>query len=179
MLTVTKVPAAAAVAGTAAVAAYLDAKYHLRHDLSSGSLANTAAKAQKFIAEREANGKLLLFHKLEEHAQNQPDHLFLEYDGRSWTYKKFFLDVNRVGNWLINELGVKIGEMVAIDGPNSAEYLMLWFALEAIGAGVAFINSNLTGTPLIHSVKVSLSNSDSKSSIDLTRLDMRSPIHPC
>lgn len=44
--------------------------------------------------------------------------------------------------------------MVAIDGPNSAQYLMLWFALEGIGAGVSFVNSNLTATALVHSVKV-------------------------
>ncbi len=54
----------------------------------------------------------------------------------------------------MNDLGVREGEMVAIDGPNSAEYMMLWFALDGIGAAVAFINSNLTGTSLVHSVKV-------------------------
>lgn len=47
--------------------------------------------------------------------------------------------------------------MVALNGPNSAEYLMLWFSLEGIGASISFINSHLTGTPLTHSVKVGLS----------------------
>ena len=122
--------------------------------MSRGSLANTAKQAQKFIAEREAQHKLLLYDLLEEHATNQPDHLFLEYDGRSWSYGQFFEDLQRVGNWLIGELNVQPGEMVAIDGPNSAQYLMLWFAIEAVGAGVSFINSHLTGTALVHSVKV-------------------------
>lgn len=143
--------AAAAVAG----AAYLDAKYHIRHDLQAGSLNNAAAAAQQFIAEREASGRLLLYHRLEDRAQNQPDHLFLEYDGRSWTYRQFFADLQRVGNWLLNDLGIERDEMVAIDGPNSAEYMMLWFALEGVGACVSFVNSNLTGDPLVHSVKVS------------------------
>lgn len=85
---------------------------------------------------------------------DQPDALFLEYEDRSWTYKQFFDDLQRVGNWLINDLGIQKGEIIALDGPNSAEYLMLWFALEGVGAGLSFINSHLTGTPLVHSVKV-------------------------
>jgi acyl-CoA synthetase (AMP-forming)/AMP-acid ligase II len=44
--------------------------------------------------------------------------------------------------------------MVALDGPNSAEYLLIWFALEGVGGGISFINSHLTGTPLTHSVKL-------------------------
>ncbi len=56
----------------------------------------------------------------------------------------------------MRDLGVQPGEMVALDGPNSAEYLLLWFALEGIGAGVSYVNSNLTGQPLMHSAKVSL-----------------------
>ena len=147
--------AAAALAGTAATAAYLDAKYHIRHDLSAGSLNNAAASAQSFIAQREASGKLLLYHCLEDHARNQPDHLFLEFDGRSWTYAQFFADLQRVGNWLVSNLGVERDEMVAVDGGNSAEYLLLWFALEGVGACVSFVNCHLTGAPLVHSVKVS------------------------
>lgn len=142
------------LAGTVASAAYLDGKYHIRHDLSAGSLNNAAASAQLFIAEREASNKLLLYHCLEEHARNQPDRPFLDCEGRSWTYKQFYADLQRVGNWLINDLGVQRDEMVALDGPNSAEYLMLWFALEGIGACVSFVNSHLTGNPLVHSVKV-------------------------
>ena len=125
------------------------------HYQSRGSLANTTDKAQKFIAEREAQNRLFLYNCFEDHAQNQPDHLFLEFsDGRRWTYKEFLSDLHKVGNWLMNELGVQRGDMVALDGPNSPEYLMLWFSIEAIGAGVSFINSHLTGTPLVHSVKV-------------------------
>ena len=92
------VAAGAAIAGTAAAAAYIDGKYHVRHDLSSGSLSNATKKAQNFIIEREATNRLLLYHCLEDHARNQPSNLFLEYDGRSWTYKQFYADLQRVGN---------------------------------------------------------------------------------
>lgn len=56
----------------------------------------------------------------------------------------------------MKDLGVQKGEMVALNGPNSPEYLMLWFALEAVGARVSYVNWNLTGTALAHSIKVSV-----------------------
>lgn len=148
------VTAAAALAGTAAIGAYLDAKYHVRHDLQAGSLNNAAAAAQEFVAKREKSNKLLLYHCLQEHAQKQPDRPFLDYNGRAWSYGNFFADLQRVGNWLINDLGIQRDEMVALDGPNSAEYLLLWFALEGIGACVSFVNCHLTGVGLTHSVKL-------------------------
>lgn len=61
-----------------------------------------------------------------------------------------------MGNWLIDDLGIQVDEVVAMDGGNSPEYLMLWFALDAIGAVPSFVNWNLTGTGLVHCVKVSL-----------------------
>ena len=59
-----------------------------------------------------------------------------------------------MGNWLVDDLQVGIGEVVAIDGGNSPEYLMLWFALDAVGAIVSFVNWNLTGEGLVHCIKV-------------------------
>ncbi|WPH03819.1 Hypothetical protein R9X50_00670200 [Acrodontium crateriforme] len=144
----------AAAAGATAAAAYLNAKYHIAHDVFAGSLNNAAENARKFIVERTVQNKLLMYHMLQDHAVGRPNALFLEYGGRSWTYKEFFDDLERVANWLMKDLGVKKGEMVAIDGPNSAEYLLLWFALDGIGACISFINCNLTGTPLVHSTKL-------------------------
>lgn len=156
------VPAVAAIAaGTAAAAAYLDAKFHIRHDLqASGNLNNAAAEALKYITQKQLEDRLLIYQLFEDHALgDNANNLFLEYEGRSWTYRQFYDDLQRVGNWLLNDLGVKKGEMVAIDGPNSAEFLMLWFALDGIGATVAFTNCNQTANVLLHSVKVCSSSS--------------------
>jgi len=38
-------PVVAALSGITATAAYLDAKFHIRHDLRAGSRSNAAAKA--------------------------------------------------------------------------------------------------------------------------------------
>jgi acyl-CoA synthetase (AMP-forming)/AMP-acid ligase II len=54
----------------------------------------------------------------------------------------------------MNDMGVGVEEVVAIDGGNSPEYLMLWFALDAIGAVTSFVNWNLTGDGLVHCAKV-------------------------
>jgi len=121
--------------------------------LGTGNLNNAAAEAMKWIAAKQAEGRLLVYHLIEDHARKNPNSLFLEFEDRSWTYKQFYDDLQRVGNWLINDLGVQSSELVAIDGPNSAEYLLLWFALDGIGACISFINCHLTGQALTHSVK--------------------------
>ena len=60
-----------------------------------------------------------------------------------------------MANWLIEDLGIQVDEVVAINGGNSPEYLMLWFALDAIGAVTSFVNCNVTGEGLLHCAKVS------------------------
>ncbi|TKA75217.1 hypothetical protein B0A55_05890 [Friedmanniomyces simplex] len=136
---------ALAVAGGAAAAAYLDAKLHVRHDLAAGVLTDPVARAQEYVAQRQGQRRMLIYHLLEDNVlSNRSGNLFLEYEGRSWTYKQFYDSVQRVGNWLMNDIGVRQGEMVALNGLNSAEYLFLWFALEGIGARIAFTNCHLT-----------------------------------
>jgi acyl-CoA synthetase (AMP-forming)/AMP-acid ligase II len=143
------------VVGGLATAAYLDAKYLIRHDLGAGSLAANQKKALAFTMDRFESNRMLMYHIFEEHANSKhADNLFLMFEGRTWTYKQFFNDIHRVANWLRNDLKVKEQEIVAIDGGNSPEYLMLWFGLEAIHAVPAFINCNLTAGPLTHSVKL-------------------------
>ncbi|KXT01135.1 hypothetical protein AC578_10891 [Pseudocercospora eumusae] len=146
---------AATIAGTAAAAAYLDAKYHIRSDINKGGLDNATDAAAKFIQERAEKDQLLIYHDIENWAKKDiPNHTFLEYQGRTWTYKQFYQDLQRIGNWLMNDLGIQRGEMVALNGPNSPEYLLLWFASEGIGACQSFINHNLTGNALSHCIKL-------------------------
>ena len=148
-------PLAAAATGGAAVAAYLDAKLLLRHDLKSGTTSAQAGAAQQFVAESYAKDKMLVYNIFEDRAKTKEgENLFLEFEGQSWTYRQFFEELQPVGNWLLKELDIQPGEIVGLDGPNSPEYLKLWFAIEGLGACPAFINCNLTANPLIHSVKL-------------------------
>jgi hypothetical protein len=150
------VPILAGAAGVSALTAYLNAKFHIAYDISHGrgGLALTKEKVD-FLTDRVVRKRLLTYHVFEDHAlRNRPNHPFLMFEGKTWTYKEFFDCVMRVGNWLMNDLGVEVDELVAIDGGNSPEYLMLWFALDAIGAVPSFVNWNLTGAGLVHCAKV-------------------------
>ncbi|OCK80635.1 acetyl-CoA synthetase-like protein [Lepidopterella palustris CBS 459.81] len=145
----------AGAAGTAAIAAYLNARFHIYHDLTAGGLNPNTPSAVRFLSNAIAKKRLLTYHILEDQAlRMRPSHTFLIFEGREYTYAEFFGYVTRVGNWLLKDLRVAPGEVVAMNGGNSAEYLMLWFALDGIGAVPSFINCNLTGKSLMHCVKV-------------------------
>ncbi|KAI1463613.1 fatty acid transporter [Daldinia caldariorum] len=149
---------AAATAGGVALAAYMDARFHIKNDLTLGSQQLTNALLLRHIAQEAKRGRMLLYHIFEDRAKNSNamgDLTFLMFEGREWTYRQFYQALQPVGNWLIKDLGIERGEMVALNGGNSPEYVLLWLALEAIGATVAFINNNLTSEPLLHCVKVS------------------------
>jgi acyl-CoA synthetase (AMP-forming)/AMP-acid ligase II len=110
------------------------------------------------MTDKAVKRRLLNYHVFEDHAlRNQPNHPFLIFEGKTWTYREFFDCIMRVGNWLIKDLRIEVNEVVAIDGGNCPEYLMLWFALDAIGAVPSFVNWNLTGAGLTHCAKVSYS----------------------
>ncbi|KAI0848486.1 fatty acid transporter [Daldinia vernicosa] len=149
-------PIAAAAAGSVALAAYMDARFHIMNDLAQGSNKLRTALLLRLVAQEARKGKLLLYHTFEDRA-NTPmgDLTFLIFEDREWTFRQFYQALQPVGNWLLKDLGIKKGEMVALNGVNSPEYILLWLALEGIGATVAFINYNLTAESLVHCVKLS------------------------
>lgn len=172
METITKL--ATTVAGGLAAAAYADARFLIRHDLSAGSLSGRKKAALDFVAERWKQDKTMVYHFLEENATGEnANNLFLIFEDRSWTYKQYFEDLHRVGNWLMNDLGIQKRERVALDGGNSPEYLLIWMGLESIGACPSFINCNLTATPLVHCVTLS------ETRYLLADRDIRNLVQPC
>ena len=63
--------------------------------------------------------------------------------------------VLRYAGWLHNTYHIKPKEIIAIDFMNCPQFIFLTLALWSLGATPAFINYNLTSTPLIHSVRLS------------------------
>ncbi|KAF1835496.1 long-chain fatty acid transporter-like protein [Decorospora gaudefroyi] len=165
-------PIIAGAAGTAALAAYLNAKHHIAHDLKNASGGFTQ-DAVDFLTDRVARKRVLIYHVFEDQVGKQPDHPFLIFEGKTWTYKEFFEAFTRVANWLIDDLGVQVNEIVAIDGGNSPEYLMVWFALDAIGAVPSFVNWNLTGPGLVHCAKIC------NTRYLITDSDVKGNVEPC
>lgn len=81
---------------------------------------------------------------LEHRVSQSPDKDFLlsEADGRRFTYQDFDRAVNRAAALLISE-GVRKGDVVSLLMPNSAEYIIGYFACWKIGALAGPVNSLL------------------------------------
>ena len=99
--------------------------------------------------------QLNLFYELESHAQSsRANHPWIIFQGNTWTYAQAYEIVLRYGVWLGSK-GVNKDDIVAMDFVNSEVFIWIWFGLWSIGARPAFINYNLTGKPLVHTIKTS------------------------
>ena len=81
---------------------------------------------------------------LEDRVSTRPDtkFLFSERDDREWTYEEFDRAVNRTAN-LLRANGMSKGDVVSLLLPNSAEYIIAYFACWKIGALAGPVNSLL------------------------------------
>jgi long-chain acyl-CoA synthetase len=81
---------------------------------------------------------------LEQRAAQKPDEIFLfsEADGRKWTYAELNRAVNRTAN-LLKSKGIAKGDAVSLLMPNSAEYIIAYFACFKLGALAGPVNSLL------------------------------------
>ena len=96
---------------------------------------------------------------LEDRVAQSPDKDFLlsEAEGRRFTYREFHNAVSRVSQMLCH-LGIQKGDVVSLLLPNSAEYIIAYFACWKIGAVAGPVNSLLTA----HEMVFILGNSEAK-----------------
>ena len=137
-----------------AAAAWLNAKTQFSYDLK---LMRGVVDAHVQIALARRRDNINLFYILEQHAttKSTAHHTFLMYQGKTWTYKEVYDIVLKYGTWLKTKYGILPREVVAMDFMNSPVFVFLWLGMWSLGATPAFINYNLTGDPLLHSVKTS------------------------
>ncbi len=64
---------------------------------------------------------------------------FLRCPERTWTYAEFEHAVGDVARGLL-QLGIARGDRIAIAAPNSAEWLITWFATVEVGASLVTLN---------------------------------------
>ena len=107
------------------------------------------------MAERNENIRNLLQTRVLEHG----DKIFLisEVDGREFSYEAFSELVARTARLLISR-DIKKGDVVSLLLPNSAEYIVAYFACWSIGAIAGPINSHLKP----EEIEWTLENSESK-----------------
>ena len=112
---------------------------------------------------------------LEDRVAAYPDKAFLfsEFDGRTWTYSEFDKAVNRTANLLLAN-GIKKGDVVSLLLPNSAEYIIAYFACWKIGALAGPVNSLLKGEEIDYVV----TNSESKLMLAAEPLEMTAVLPP-
>ncbi len=95
--------------------------------------------------------------RLEERADAHPERVAIidaHDDGHRTTYGELDEQANRVAHWaLANDIGR--GSVVALLMGNRPEFVATWLGLAKVGAITALINTNLTGEPLRHSIRIS------------------------
>ena len=123
-------------------------------------------------------GFLTLRQLLEARAAEAPDKVFLfsERDGRRFTYREFDAAVNRAANMLAAR-GVAKGDVVSLLMPNSAEYVVAYFACFKLGALAGPVNSLLKSEETAYVVgnseaKIILYNSEFAPRVEEIRGDL-------
>lgn len=107
---------------------------------------------------KQKRDRLNLFYALEKHARTKStaSRPFILHEGKSWTFKEVYDIVLKYGTWLKTTYAIAPHEVVAMNFMNSPQFIFLWMGIWSLGARPAFINYNLTGDPLLHSVKTSM-----------------------
>ncbi|KAJ5863833.1 uncharacterized protein N7529_005749 [Penicillium soppii] len=148
------IPLSLALPAAATSLAYLNAKWSLSYDLGLiKGLLKMSMKSR--VAER--GDRLNLFYTLEAQALNPKtaDNPFIVYNGKTSTFHETYIIALRYGAWFKKVHSVKRKEIVAIDFMNSSTFIFMVLGLWSIGAVPAFINYNLAGKPLTHSIRTS------------------------
>ncbi|KAH8884395.1 acetyl-CoA synthetase-like protein [Thozetella sp. PMI_491] len=142
--------ALAAVAGTA----YLQARWSVEHDWLFFRILMLSFRD---MGRAERAGRLNIFYVLEDLARNPKiaSRPCLFFDGRTHTFAETYDLTLRWGTWLKEQYGVSRGDIVAVDMQNSDTFVFAWFGIWSLGATPAFINYNLTGNALTHSLRTS------------------------
>src|SRR5438094_2049303 len=100
-----------------------------------------------------------IYELLEARVANAPDKgfLFSEADGRSFSYRRFQAAVDRAAAMLVSRRIGK-GDVVSLLMPNSAEYVIAYFACWKLGALAGPVNSLLKA----HEIEFVISDSEAK-----------------
>lgn len=77
---------------------------------------------------------LTLFEIIEERAKTDPNLKALYYQGKKISYKKFYKLISEMADILYHNLGVRKGDVVLIAQPNIPDTLILFYAVNKIGA---------------------------------------------
>ncbi|KAF9950627.1 hypothetical protein BGZ70_001291 [Mortierella alpina] len=93
-----------------------------------------------------------LYNRFEDQCILRPHAIALVFEGHSWTWRDLELASNRMAHWYQSK-GIAPKDRVAMFMLNSPQFVISWLALLKIKAVAAFINNQISGPVLIHSLK--------------------------
>lgn len=85
-------------------------------------------------------------------AKKYGDRACLIFEDQTWSFNDLEAYSNRVAHFFLRS-GFKHGDCVALFMDNRPEYVGLWLGCTKLGLVPALINHNLTGQPLLHSIR--------------------------
>ncbi len=91
---------------------------------------------------------------IERRVAQQPDAVFVRFEGREVRYRAYNEAANRVAHWGHTQ-NLREGDVVALLMHNRPEYLEVWTGLAKLGVTTALINTQLSGDALAHALRVS------------------------
>ncbi|KAF9307182.1 hypothetical protein BGZ74_009888 [Mortierella antarctica] len=142
-------PQTPAIAAAIPAAMYVGSKLAIPRDMK---LAKGLANAKLGYRSFERSDTINISYRFEENCKKHPNREALVFEGKSYTFLDIQRESNKVGNWLLSK-GVKRGDIVSLFMQNKPEFLFCWLGLNKVGATGAFINTNLAGKPLTHSLR--------------------------
>ncbi|KAF9941327.1 hypothetical protein BGZ65_004224, partial [Modicella reniformis] len=137
------------VAAAIPAAMYVSAKLAIPRDVR---LIGSLIGSKMAYSSMDKNDAVNLTCRFDECFRKNPDREAMVFEGKSYTYRDMELASNKFGNWLLSK-GVKRGEIVSLMMLNKPEFIFCWLGINKIGATGAFINTNLSGKPLTHSLR--------------------------
>ncbi|KAJ4353929.1 uncharacterized protein N0V89_005660 [Didymosphaeria variabile] len=143
--------AAASLAGVSALAAYLDAKYHIAQDLR---IKRRMGQASKYYADLVRQNRLSVWYAFTPHVTKHSNEMCIWSRTGTYTWQQVH---DRAAQWaqFFLSKGVKPGDLVGVYLVNSVDFPIIWLGLLCIGCAPALLNYNLKGDALVHCVRIS------------------------
>ncbi|KAI9656637.1 MAG: hypothetical protein M1831_004547 [Alyxoria varia] len=139
-------------AGAAAAGAYLNAKYHFSKDISWLWWVRYAhRKVERAIVAK----RLSMWYLFEETVNQMPQSPSCIWSKEStYSWREAYDTACRFAQFFLS-LGIRRGQLVALNHSNSPEYLLMIFAAWSVGSACVLINHNLSGDALLHCIRLS------------------------
>ncbi|KAJ4297536.1 hypothetical protein N0V90_005428 [Kalmusia sp. IMI 367209] len=148
----TPLPVAGAIAGATAAAAYIDAKFHVRRDISAIRRLNGTQRAFEEGIKKHGSRSLWYFFEDQVHQLPETSEAIWSRAG-CYTWAETYANACRYAQFFLQN-GVKPGELVSFYLTNQPEFMFAHLGSWGVGSAPALINHHLAGDALVHCLKV-------------------------